>query len=429
MCDTLVALHDFTPDGSVLFGKNSDRDPDEAHEIVQIPEQYYPPDQTLKTTYIRIPQVRRTYEVLLAKPFWIWGCEMGVNENGVVIGNEALFLKLPAEKKPGLLGMDLMRLALERSETAVQAIDVITRLLEKYGQGGSCGLHNKKFTYHNSFLIADFTGAFVLETFRRDWAVKKVEGAYSISNGVSLRDDYQEASSNFKKNGKIDLKKRYEGFLYTYFSRAKQRRARSSQLLQQHKGSLNPKSMMQILRDHGDADPDFHPADLGNGTLCMHAADPLVRKSQTVGSFIVNLTTKRQIHIFATGTSAPCLSVFKPVFLSCDTQYKAGSFYNPDSLWWGHEVLHRSLLNRSGKTIAAFRRDRIEFENEIWQEFEEIADAAPEVKGPFSKDVFAKSRAFEARWIDRLKKIPTKRHFFYSTYWRKISKRNGVPSV
>ncbi|HDZ12972.1 MAG TPA: peptidase U34, partial [Bacteroidetes bacterium] len=60
MCDTLVALHDFTPDGSVLFGKNSDRDPDEAHEIVQIPEQYYPPDQTLKTTYIRIPQVRRT---------------------------------------------------------------------------------------------------------------------------------------------------------------------------------------------------------------------------------------------------------------------------------------------------------------------------------------------------------------------------------
>lgn len=70
----------------------------------------------LKCTYIEIPQVKRTYEVLLAKPFWIWGCEMGVNEKGIVIGDEAIFTKIPYEKENGLIGMDLLRLALERSE-------------------------------------------------------------------------------------------------------------------------------------------------------------------------------------------------------------------------------------------------------------------------------------------------------------------------
>ncbi|GAI09760.1 unnamed protein product [marine sediment metagenome] len=34
--------------------------------------------EKVKCTYIEIPQVKNTYEVILAKPFWIWGCEMDV---------------------------------------------------------------------------------------------------------------------------------------------------------------------------------------------------------------------------------------------------------------------------------------------------------------------------------------------------------------
>lgn len=44
-------------------------------------------DTTVKCTYIEIPQVQEIYGVLLSKPFWIWGCEMGANECGVAIGN------------------------------------------------------------------------------------------------------------------------------------------------------------------------------------------------------------------------------------------------------------------------------------------------------------------------------------------------------
>ena len=115
MCDTFVVLPPFTRDGSVIFGKNSDREPNEAQALEFHPAQEYPAGQTVRCTYLEIPQVRETHAVLLCRPFWMWGAEMGANEKGVVIGNEAVFTKMPIDRKGGLTGMDLLRLALEKS--------------------------------------------------------------------------------------------------------------------------------------------------------------------------------------------------------------------------------------------------------------------------------------------------------------------------
>ena len=154
MCDTMVALGSVTADGATLFAKNSDREPNEAHELLRIPAARHAAGERVQCTYIEIPQVEETYQVLLCKPFWIWGTEMGANEHGVTIGNEAVYSKVPYGKKPGLIGMDFQRLALERSRTASQALQVITNLLGVYDQGGNCGLRHKSY-YHNSYIIAD----------------------------------------------------------------------------------------------------------------------------------------------------------------------------------------------------------------------------------------------------------------------------------
>ena len=67
---------------------------------------------------------------------WMWGVEMGANEHGVVIGNEAVWTREPCDgRNKALLGMDLVRLGLERGNTAREALDVITTLLEEHGQG------------------------------------------------------------------------------------------------------------------------------------------------------------------------------------------------------------------------------------------------------------------------------------------------------
>lgn len=75
---------------------------------------------TVRCTYIEIPQAKSTLGVVLSKPSWMWGCEMGANDKGVVGGNEAVHSVMSSElgSEERLLGMDLLRLALERGPTA-----------------------------------------------------------------------------------------------------------------------------------------------------------------------------------------------------------------------------------------------------------------------------------------------------------------------
>ena len=183
MCDTIVALGSATEEGFTLFGKNSDREPDEAQNILIVPRKNHDLNETVQCAYLTIPQVPETARVLLCQPFWMFGAEMGANEYGVVIGNEAIFTKEKPDKI-GLTGMDLIRLALERSRTARQALEVIIELLEEHGQGGNCG-YRFKLKYMNSFLIADKKEAYVLETVKTWWAWKKIKDVWSISNIIS----------------------------------------------------------------------------------------------------------------------------------------------------------------------------------------------------------------------------------------------------
>ena len=53
---------------------------------------------------------------------------------------------------------------------------MITGLLEHYGQGGSCREDPTPFCYHNTFLLADRTEAWVLETAGRLWAAQRIQG-------------------------------------------------------------------------------------------------------------------------------------------------------------------------------------------------------------------------------------------------------------
>ena len=131
MCDTMGFFHE----GSAIFAKNSDRSPNEPQVLEYIPAKDH--DETeLKVTYTTVPQVPHTKAILISRPVWLWGAEMGVNEDGVCIGNEAVFTKGAYHKdNDTLIGMDYLRLALERASTAKEAVDVITELLPVFGQG------------------------------------------------------------------------------------------------------------------------------------------------------------------------------------------------------------------------------------------------------------------------------------------------------
>jgi hypothetical protein len=189
MCDCLVALAPATAEGVTLFAKNSDRPPAERQLL-----EWHPPRRDLgpvRTTYVEVaPHRSTTVGCVLSRPAWCWGAEHGVNEAGVAIGNEAIYtIEDPRRWPPALTGMDLVRLALERAATASDAVETIVDLLERYGQGGSG--HDPALVpggrpYWSSFLVADPTAAWVLETSGRIWAAEPVERTRAISNRTTI---------------------------------------------------------------------------------------------------------------------------------------------------------------------------------------------------------------------------------------------------
>ncbi|MBC7740060.1 MAG: hypothetical protein H7245_23250, partial [Candidatus Saccharibacteria bacterium] len=76
---------------------------------------------------------------MLDKLFWLYGGEIGANEHGVAIGNEAVFSKpefANASTGDGVVLIDLLRLMLERATDRHEAVRVAADLLQTYGQGG-----------------------------------------------------------------------------------------------------------------------------------------------------------------------------------------------------------------------------------------------------------------------------------------------------
>jgi secernin len=358
----------------MLFGKNSDRERNEAQVLEMQPRRTHGRGETVRLTYVEIDQAVETHACLISRPFWMWGAEIGANAHGVVIGNEAMHSTVPAGRKRALTGMDLVRLGLERGATAAEALDVITQLLETHGQGGDCG-HLGRFYYHNGFVIADANEAYVLETVGRWWAAERVEGVRALSNALSIGDPqalsadlaaHAKGAGWLDGQGRFDFAERLIDPVRDGSTFGRGRCARATALLAPKAGRIGLADIQAVLRDHGaeaEGDPDWTPARTARRSICMHAAHG-PRRSQTVASMATDLTPGAITH-WVTGTSAPCLSLFKPVVMGMslpDRGPKPTDRYDEESLWWRHERLHRAALADfpSAMALIADERDGLE---------------------------------------------------------------------
>jgi dipeptidase len=386
MCDTLAIV------GSqgVLFAKNSDRDANEPQLLDWQPRREYPAGTRLKCTWIEIPQARATHSVLLSRPYWMWGAEMGTNEHGVTIGNEAVFTR-QKYAATGLLGMDLVRLALERATTAEAAVGVIVALLAEFGQGGACSIERLGFTYHNSFLVVDTQRGFVLETAGSLYAVEEFQGARSISNGLTI--------PGFAETHRDPIKGRVAA--------CQVRQARTQQLAEQ---AVGPADLMRALRDHGSGNesPRYSWLNGGLHAPCVHAGG-LIASSQTTASWVAELRPG-DCHHWVTATAAPCTGLFKPV--SVDTAVELGPTPGrraDESFWWRHERLHRAVMGDPSELGQLYSMER------------DATEASWLAEPPDSQTAFDEASRLTERWTESVKSLAAVdvRPRFVQRYWKK----------
>ncbi|HVP31811.1 MAG TPA: C69 family dipeptidase [Myxococcota bacterium] len=391
MCDSLVAVGSESASHGTVFAKNSDRKAGECQPFLQFPAAAHPPGAVVRCTHVTIPQVAETYRVMGHSPWWVFGFEHGVNEHGVAIGNETVFSREPVEGEPGLIGMDLVRLGLERGRSAREALEVIATLLETHGQGGPAFAPGAA-GYHNGFLLADPDEAWILQTSGRRWAARRAR-LDAISNHLSLGADWEIGSRDLDAfargagwwagTGRLDVAAAYRNpGVPGRISEGRLRR--SLELLDGARGRIDAATMQRILRDHLDGGPVRLPGATIEEerffTLCMHS-EPV---GTTTASLVAELPRDRErpwpVWIsFAT----PCTGVFVPVYLDGVLPAafaRGGETATDESAWWAMKRLEDAAARDFPRHTPWLRAEWTPFE--AWLESERTA---------------AERRAWEAR--------------------------------
>ncbi len=359
-CDTMVALGNSTLNGQTLFAKNSDRPVDECQPLVLQRRRTYAEGARLHCQFVDLPQAEVTYRHVGSRPYWCWGYEHGFNEHGVVIGNEALPSRLPEANEARLIGMELLRLGLERGGSADEAVAVITSLVERYGQGKFANQAGVR-TYDNGFIVADPTSAYIIETAGKQWAVKEVERAIGISNVYSVGADWDRLSSGAEADAaaqgwqvndhdRLDFAATYAAAAGASASGAT-RRARSCAILARSTGEIDARRMMQILRDHGPGRTFETLLAAEQPSICMHSGGAGTW-GNTAASLVADLCADgSRLAVYWCSFYAPCLGLFFPIFVEGELPAVlsvGGGTPDDESPWWRFHKLTTWALAEAG---------------------------------------------------------------------------------
>jgi secernin len=376
VCDTLCVR---TSTGMV-FAKNSDRPPGESQ--VLLAHLARSPGSALDTQYLRLPDPG-AYAFVGSHPSWLWGAEHGVNEHGVAIGNEKVWtIDDPHILPPALLGMDLVRLGLERGRTADDARDVITSVLGEHGQGGN-GELGRDAPYFSSFLVVDARTGWVIETSARTWAARPVADGSSISNRISLSTDWTVASADVAPGADFDRWRSPTIPTALADHRLAATRACVAKRLlgSDHNVIVD---VVAALRDHGDGPwgapgspagepispvPDARANDFRGITVCMHVPE----HQATTASMVVDLRTDAPPRAWAC-LGNPCAGVYVPFFPPAVPTALA------DPAQWQRFAQLRARVEADPDALANVRGVLAPVENDLWADADErfaTAERAP----------------------------------------------------
>ena len=197
------------------------------------------------------------------------------------------------------------------------------------------------------------------------------------------------------------------------------------------KGRITPRMMMALLRSHHTkTSKSWSPGRALTGAdVCMHVGVGPIRVSQTTGSVVSHLGVDQGTH-WVTATSAPCTGIFKPVWIDSgvpDTGPSPTGKYNPESLWWKHELLHREVLRNYAVRLDAYNLDRDRVESDFLAGVDQNKQGSSEVRQSFSSQCFEIAEQESSEWLAAARNIKIKpQRFYYQMAWRKFNKEADI---
>lgn len=417
MCDSLFVGSSRSACGYNIFAKASDRSPNEPQPLVFVPAADHAPGSRVRATLIEVEQAEHTNAMILSKPSWIWGAEIGINEHGVILGNESIISKDMSEEGEALLGMDIVRLALERASTAREAVTLMGEWMERYGQGGNASFDGI-FYYDNAYLIADAKEAWHFETAGRHyWAARRADSdVYSISNYMSV--EYPE-----RCHGELTRHAREAGYMrgdtlnfardFAHFDALSTsgmvRRCRTMQQLRRPRGRFEIGDMLTALRDHSCNDEWTE----GASCVCMHAKDPTPpvnpRQSidcETTNCMIAVLKPGDSL-ILSPGMSTTCMAPFQPFWFDAFSSRQVFEYRRQEEAvasWVRREGINRAALD--GRIpVDEYRAEMREMESRFIRQAPGIP---PQERQAFVDENAAQVDAFIDKWLGIAQKLPSR---------------------
>jgi dipeptidase len=225
-------------------------------------------------------------------------------------------------------------------------------------------------------LIADATAAWVFETAGQYWAAKRVRGVATISNALTIEDDFDRVHTDAYAlardrrwvKGAADFRfaSAFSDPVRSVAAGASVRRACTRRSLA---GVREPRAhdFVRALTDHGHTEPT---RGWRGEAPCAHASWPITRTAQQTTSSIIAQLDSSGPTVWATGTSSPCLSVFKPAPFDPELlppRPIADARFDAREIWWAHERLHRACLADYHPRRVTFAEDRERFQDDSLQ--------------------------------------------------------------
>ena len=430
-CTTVIVGKNATADGSVLLGHNEDWG-EYLMPLRWNPRERHQPGETLKLRDGQvIPQVEETYAFL-----WPAADCGGINELQVAIAdNTGSCRKELFQNERGLDLEEFVRLALQRSRTAKEAIQIMGGLIERYGYRTYNGLDGDIFS------IADPGEGWWMEvTIGGIWVAQRVpdDSFVVLTNRFRVGEIDLKDSSRFLSSPNLiayaQQKRWYDPAQGTFhffraYGTAEDARA-AYNTRREWRGNcllagrtfkeeenpltvvpgkkLNPRDLMSLLRDHYEG-TEYDLTDGYKKGSPHHTSERTICRMSTDATTVAHLRSWLPPEIggvlwLSVGT--PCSSVYVPYYLGVLEFPKPYTFlsdtYDRENAFWVFNSLE-NLVDRyyaeKGKFADAEMR-AIDYVAGFWKDFEEKELAMQAAVEKTALELYQKDKSLARSFLD-----------------------------